>query len=219
MSEVKLFGAWFSPYVRRVEMALNLKGVEYEYIEEDLKNKSPLFLEFNPITKLVPVLVHNGKPIFESSVILEYIDETWEGPSIFPKDPYERAMSRFWAKFVEDKCSEPLWKACWSAGEEREKAKKEAEEALKILENEIEGKKFFGGDKIGVVDYVGNVIAFWIPILQDVVGFHILTKDKFPNIWKWGDELCNDSFVKKNLPEKEKVSFALKRSFETGSLY
>ncbi|XP_047979778.1 probable glutathione S-transferase [Salvia hispanica] len=219
MSEVKLFGAWFSPFVKRVEMSLNLKGVEYEYIEVDLKNKSPLFLEYNPITKLVPVLVHNGKPIFESSVILEYIDETWEGPSIFPKDPYDRAMSRFWAKFIEDKCSGPLWKACWSAGEEREKASKEAEEGLKILENEIKDKKFFGGNNIGLVDLVANFIAFGIPILQDVVGFHILTQDKFPNICKWADEFCNDSFVKKNMPEKERVRLWLKRAFETGSLY
>ena len=109
-----------------------------------------------------------------------------------------------------------MWKACWATGEER---KKEAEEALKILENEIKGKKFFGGDNIGLVDYVANFIAFWIPILQDVVGFHILTQDKYPNIWKWSDELCNNSFVKKNLPEKEKVSSALKMAFQTGNLY
>ncbi|XP_042046434.1 probable glutathione S-transferase [Salvia splendens] len=219
MSEVKLFGAWFSPYVRRVEMSLKLKGVEYEYIEEDLKNKSPLLLQYNPITKLVPVLVHNGKPIFESSVILEYIDETWEGPSVFPKDPYDRAMSRFWAKFVEDKCSDPLWKACWSAGEEREKAAKEAEEGFKILENEIKDKKFFGGDNIGLVDLVANFVALWAPILQDVVGFHLLTQDKFPNISKWADEFCKDSFVEKNMPEKEKVKLWLKMALETGSLY
>ncbi|XP_057801311.1 probable glutathione S-transferase [Salvia miltiorrhiza] len=221
MSEVKVFGAWFSPYVRRVEMALDLKGVEYEFIEEDLKNKSALLLQYNPVTKLVPVLVHNGKPIFESSVILEYIDEVWEaeGPSILPKHPYHRAMARFWAKFLQEKCTDPMWKAFWSAGEEREKAKGEAEESLKILENEIKGKKFFGGDNIGFVDFVGNFLAFWIPILQEVVGLHILTQDKFPNICKWADEFCNDSFVKKHLPEKEKVTFGLKRAFETGSLY
>lgn len=110
-------------------------------------------------------------------------------------------------------------KACWSCGEEREKLKKEAEEALKILEAEIEGKRFFGGDNVGLVDIVGNFLAHWIPILQQVVGLHILTQDKFPSVWKWGEEFCSNSLVKETLPEKEKMAAGLKRAFETGSLY
>ncbi|XP_073282759.1 probable glutathione S-transferase [Primulina huaijiensis] len=215
MAEVKLLGSWRSRYSRRVEWALKLKGVEYEFIEEDLTNKSPLLLQSNPVHKKIPVLLHNGKPIAESLVILEYIDETWDnGQPILPKSPYDRAVARFWARFVDEKCLPAFSTACLASGEEQVKAKEEAEESLKVLDNELKGKKFFGGDGIGFVDVVGNVIAYWSVIIQELVGIDIITKEKFPNLCAWIDEYVNSSFVKEHLPDREKLTDSLRARFQ-----
>ena len=102
---VKLLGAWASPFVIRTRIALNLKGVDYEFLEEVFGVKSELLLESNPVYKKIPVLIHDGKPVCESMIIVQYIDEVWatKAPAILPADPYDRALHRFWAYYVDDK--------------------------------------------------------------------------------------------------------------------
>ena len=105
--KIILLDVWASMFAIRVRIALAEKGItNYESKEEDLfnHNKSPLLLEMNPVHKKIPVLIHNGKPICESLIIVEYIDEVWKGHSRFMStDPYYNSQSRFWADFVDKK--------------------------------------------------------------------------------------------------------------------
>ena len=106
MASVKLIGASPSPFVNRVQIALNLKSIDYEFLEETFGAKSELLLKSNPVHKKIPVLIHNEKPICESLIIIQYIDELWmSGPSILPSDPYDRAIARFWGAYIDDKVS------------------------------------------------------------------------------------------------------------------
>ncbi|KAI4356542.1 hypothetical protein L6164_000559 [Bauhinia variegata] len=205
---VKFFGVTGSPVVCRVKIALELKGVEYKFFEEDLKNKSELLLKYNPVHKKVPVLVHNEKPIAESLLILEYIDETWKsGYPILPAEPYDRALARFWSKFIDDKLWPSIRKAAWSVGDEKEREKgiEESCEALQILENELKDKKFFGGDKFGFVDIAAVFVAFWVPVIQQVAGLNLFSAEKFPKLEKWIQEFTSLPVVKESLPPKQRL--------------
>lgn len=101
--EVKLYGMWASGFCTRVKLALELKGIPYAYVEEDLSDKSMLLIERSFLNKTLPVLVHNGIPVPGSRAILEYIDEHWNHPpKLFPDDPLEREKVRSWAKYFDN---------------------------------------------------------------------------------------------------------------------
>lgn len=106
--ELVLLDCGVSPFCMRVKIALAEKGVEnYKAIPEEnlLTAKSELLLRSNPIYKKVPVLLHNGKPLCESTIIVSYIDETWPSPPLLPPCAYGRAQARFWADFIDKKVS------------------------------------------------------------------------------------------------------------------
>uniref|UniRef100_A0A0E0MJ25 glutathione transferase n=1 Tax=Oryza punctata TaxID=4537 RepID=A0A0E0MJ25_ORYPU len=205
--KVKLLGIWSSPYVVKVMWALRIKGVEYDYIEEDLRNKSNLLLECNPVHKKIPVLIYQGKPIAEPDVILEFINDVWKdsGHRILPEDPYERAMARFWSKFGLDKLSPPIWKWFTTQGKEQEDAYEAAMEQLLLLEKVLDEKKFFGGQRIGFVDLSLGSLSYVIPIYEDITGVKLITSDKFPRLSAWMEGFVGLPLVQEHLLPLDKL--------------
>ncbi|KAJ0980491.1 hypothetical protein J5N97_008746 [Dioscorea zingiberensis] len=201
---VVLLDFWVSPFGQRLRIALAEKGVEYEYKEQDLTNKSDLLLKSNPIYKKIPVLIHEAKPISESLIILQYIDEVWPDKTpLLPSQPYARANAHFWADFIDKKLFESgtrLWKL---KGEEQEKAKKEFIEALKLLEGELGDKEFFGGETFGYVDVALVPFFAWFHAYETCGKFSI--EEECPKIVAWGKRCMERETVSKTLSDPEKV--------------
>ncbi|GLJ19061.1 hypothetical protein SUGI_0342180 [Cryptomeria japonica] len=206
--EFKVLGLWFSPFALRVLIGLEEKGIKYEYIEEDwMSNHSPLLLEMNPVHKKIPVLIHNGRPVAESAIIVEYIDELWSnGPAFLSSDPYDRALARFWVDFIEKKLIVPgrliLFR---SKGEEQEEGKRQFIESLAMLEEALRGKNYMGGNAFGIADIACAPMICWFHTYEIFGDFKIMFEDKFLSIFMWMMKCMERESVKKILPEQEKV--------------
>ncbi|KAJ1264622.1 hypothetical protein BS78_08G013700 [Paspalum vaginatum] len=201
--EVTLHGVWSSPYVLKVIWALRLKGAEYDYVEEDLDSKSPRLLELNPVHGKVPVLVYHGKPVAESDVILEFIDDAWATTHrrILPEDPYERAMARLTARFQQDKLSPPIWRWFTTAGREQEDAREAAVEQLLVLERELgDGRRFFGGEEVGFADLSLGPLAYVIPIYEEITGARLVAEETLPSLAAWMGRFLASPVVRDHLP-------------------
>lgn len=110
-----------------------------------------------------------------------------------------------------------LWKACWIHEKHRKEAMEEAYGHLKTLENELKEKKFFGGEKIGIVDIAGSFVGFWVGCIQEASGVEIFTEEKFPVLHKWKDGLLSCDVIKENLPPRDKlIAFFRARVYNYG---
>ncbi|PIA62422.1 hypothetical protein AQUCO_00200439v1 [Aquilegia coerulea] len=221
-SDVKILGAWTSPVAMRPRIALNVKNVDYEFQEENLDSKSELLFKSNPVYKKIPIMIHNDKPICESLIIVQYIDEVFtSGPSLLPSDLYERATARFWATYIDDKWFSALFgTANPKTDQEKATAIEGLTSGLALLEEAFEkiskGKGFFGGETIGYLDItLGSFLGF-LRVAETLSGMNYIDETKTPNLHGWAKRFCSDPSVKDLMPETKKLLEFAKMHFSGG---
>lgn len=115
---------------------------------------------------------------------------------------------------------DPAWEALWSKGKQQENAVKAAIEAMEKLEAELKGKPFFGGEKIGYLDFVVGWVAQNLPIFEEVASVKIFDSQKFPAIDEWKNKFLNHPIIKADLPDRDKAyAYFDKRSKELAAAF
>ena len=108
---LKLYEHPLSAYAMKVKIALNEKGIEYETAIPDGMSTGTAggeFVDANPRAE-VPTLVDGDFRVFDSTVILEYIDEKWPAPALLPKAPAERARVRMIEDVMDTQYEQNNW--------------------------------------------------------------------------------------------------------------
>jgi glutathione S-transferase len=182
---LKLISHKLCPYVQRAVISLKEKGVPFERIDIDLDNKPDWFLKISPLGK-VPVLQVGDKVVFESAVILEYLEETLANP-LHPKDPLTRAEHRAWIEFGSAVLGD-IWGLETVTDEAAFKAKaKQAADKFERLEVRLVAAPWFDGEKFSLVDAVFAPAFRYFDVFDEIGDFRIL--DNKPKIARWRKSL------------------------------
>ena len=206
---MQLFG-YPTQNTQKVLYVLEELNLPYEFQLVDLfnrENKKPHILKLNPIGK-VPILVHDGKPLFESGAICRYLANFNESP-LYPKDNYQRALVDQWMDFFS--CHLGRWlsslfhqkvlKPKMSKTPDPE-ACKEAEnfisEQAKVIDHWLKGKSFLLGENLTIADLFAYAYIEQFKICN-------LSFKNYPNLKKWFETIEKRPSIAKGL---EKIKHA-----------
>jgi glutathione S-transferase len=202
MTRLTLISSPTCPYVQRAVIALKEKDVPFEVIYVDLTNKPDWFLAISPLGK-VPLLKveREGQPdaiVFESAVILEYLEETAPGPKLHPADALERAQHRSWIEYGSNVLGD-LYRFS-SAKDAAELATTRQALAAKFnrLESTLGEGPFFAGQGFSYVDAVFGPAFRQLDAIETVAKTGLL--DDLPKVSAWRQTLATRASVKTAVP-------------------
>ena len=196
MSRLTLVSHDLCPYVQRASIALEEKGVPYERITVDLANKPEWFKALSPLGK-VPLLkvvqADRVAAIFESAVILEYLEETRPNP-LHPADPLERAEHRSWIEFGSSVLN-GIWQFYVAPGEKTLTAKAMSLAGMFArLEGRLGDGPYFDGRRFALVDAAFGPVFRYFNVFDRIGDFGIMGGK--PKVAAWRKALSERGSIK-----------------------
>ena len=203
---MKLIAALASPYSRKVRIVLAEKKIEYEFIIENPGDPTTRVPEYNPLGKIPVLILDDNTTLFDSRVIVEYLDHASPVGRLIPDDTRARIQTRRWEALA-DGCTDA---ANALVVEKRRAAEKQSAEwiarqqgkidrALKAMSEELANRGWSSGDHYSLADIaVGCALGYLDLLMPD-----IQWRKDYQNLDKLAEKLNKrPSFVDSAPPKK-----------------
>ena len=173
---MELYGRIYSPYMARVVIAARHKKIKHKIVEPEGGNKSPAFLKMNPLGKM-PVMKDGKTILFESAVILEYVDAKFKKNRLVPAaakaGAQVRLISAMFAEYVQP--------AIFALFGQRDPAKRdmavveakkaELDRMLDVVEGLLLAKPYAAGSKLSHADCYAVPALLFLHVIARILGF------------------------------------------------
>ena len=181
LPQLKLISHKLCPYVQRARIVLDEKSIPHEIEFIDLANRPDWFRELSPLGK-VPVLLVDGAPLFESAVIVEYLDEITDG-SLHPGDPFEKARNRAWIEFASNTLS--AIGSFYSAKDQKtfKEKTKLLSARFRTLESTLDAGPYFNGNRFSLVDAAFGPVFRYFDVIERYADFGFFAET--PKVLAW----------------------------------
>ena len=200
-SSMTFYSDGTSHYSHRVRIVLAEKGVTVETIDVDPDEKPEDLSTLNPYNTL-PTLVDRDSVLYEADIMMEYLDERFPHPPLFPVYPVARAMSRLWIyRIRQDWC--PMVDALMAnkgTPAQLEKARKDLRDSLVSIAPIFGEKPYFMSDEFTIVDCCVTPILWRLPIM----GIELPKSKTTKPLFEYRDRLFERESILMSLSEQEK---------------
>ena len=196
---MKLLGAVTSPYVRKVRIVMAEKKLEYQFELEDVWAPDSTIVEFNPLGKVPCLLMETGEALYDSRVIVEYLDTLSPVGKLIPVQGRERAEVKTWealADGVVDAAILARLEATWAGRSEGQRSQAwidrqlgKIDTSLKAMSTGLGDKPFCSGVHFSLSDVaVGCALAY-----LDLRFAQIDWRERHPNLARLQEKLTQRS--------------------------
>lgn len=196
LPNLKLISFTICPYVQRAMIVLNEKNIPFDIEYIDLSAPPPWFYDVSPLEK-VPVLLVDDKPLFESMVICDYLDETTPD-SLYPNDAFDKALNRSWIEFGNDILNTTFNFLHEDNPKKFNHLKETLIDRFEILEEEMPEGEYYNGADFSMIDAVFAPLFLYLEQITKYKDYEFF--EDAPNVKTWGERLLQRPSVINSVP-------------------
>ena len=200
-SSMLFYSDGYSQLSHRVRIVLAEKGVTVEIVDVDIYDKPEDLAVLNPYNSL-PTLVDRDLVLYEPNIMMEYLDERFPHPPLFPVSPVARAQSRLWIYRIDRDWSHLVEKLQAEDGTpaELDKARKELRESIISVSPIFAEKPFFMSDEFTIVDCCVFPILWRLP----EIGIRLPETKATKPLLEYRARLLGRESIQQSLSEQER---------------
>ena len=202
---MKLIGTPTSPYTRKARVVLAEKRIDYEFVVDAPYDAASRVSTYNPLGKIPVLVLDDATTIFDSRVIVEYLDNASPVTKLLPEDTRHRIQTRRWEALADgctDACvaivmerrrPEALQFADWIA-----KQQGKVDRALKAMSEDLGSRSWCCGDFFNLSDIAVGCCLAWLDLRLPEVAW----RDAYPNLVKLADKLAQRPSFRETVPPR-----------------
>jgi glutathione S-transferase len=203
---MKLIGSVTSPYVRKVRIVMAEKKLDYQFVTEDVWSASTHIHASNPLGKVPCLIMEGHEAVFDSRVIVEYLDTLSPVGKLIPASGRERAEVKTWEALADGLLDAALlarMEAVWPERKDSERSQAwidrqldKIQHALQAMSNGLGDKPYCSGIHLSLSDIaVGCAVGY-----LDFRFPQIDWRTPYPNLYKLYDKLSQRPSFAESLP-------------------
>jgi glutathione S-transferase len=199
---MKLLGSYTSPYVRKVRIVMAEKKIDYQLVEEDVWSPASGIHQSNPLSKVPCLVLQDGEAVFDSRVIVEYLDTLSPVAKLIPANGRERVEVRTWEALADGICDAAILarlEQTWAGRTAEQRSQKWIDRQMEKVHNGLKAMSHGLADKAycSGVHYTGVALSY-----LDFRFAQIDWRTSYPNLAKLNEKLMQRASFAETAPPK-----------------